>query len=170
WPLWQDGRMRPDGAAETALYESTGMKAMPRSAGMEIFYRAVMSNQPLVMAAYGDQEKLRKIFLPGQKVPSSETLPAPALFSGPDEESLREKTLIRLRQLFAEVIGLHPDRADVQKSMEDFGVDSIVVTRLNQKLTRAFRKFPKTLFFEYPTLALLTDYFVATFPEECATW
>ncbi|NEZ65368.1 SDR family NAD(P)-dependent oxidoreductase [Leptolyngbyaceae cyanobacterium CCMR0082] len=171
WPLWQQGGMGLDVATADALEQDTGMMAMPVAAGMDACYRALAANQAQVMIAYGDAARLRRTFLRPKPLGESESrrsrLPHLARHA---RERLWQRTLGQLVQLFGEVIQLHPDRIDVQASMEDFGVDSIIVTQMNQKLAPVFQKFPKTLFFEYPTLASLCSYFVDTFPAECASW
>ncbi|MBO0344280.1 amino acid adenylation domain-containing protein [Roseibium sp. CAU 1637] len=45
--------------------------------------------------------------------------------------------------------------------LEDYGIDSILITRMTDELERDFGTLPKTLFFEHQTLGSLIDHFSA---------
>ncbi|MDN3720403.1 acyl carrier protein [Roseibium salinum] len=44
--------------------------------------------------------------------------------------------------------------------LEDYGIDSILITRLTDELERDFGPLSKTLFFEHQTLGALVDHFL----------
>ncbi|AOY76263.1 thioester reductase domain-containing protein [Clostridium formicaceticum] len=83
---------------------------------------------------------------------------------------VHEKTLYQLKCLFGEVTKLSLDRIDPQEPLESYGIDSIMITQLNQKLVSVFGELSKTLFYEYQTLDALTEYFIADYPEKCFQW
>lgn len=79
---------------------------------------------------------------------------------------LRQASLEYLRQQFAQVLRLNAEDIQDQAQLEQYGIDSIIIIRLTDELEKTFGRLSKTLFFEYQTLAQVTDYFVA---EHAAT-
>jgi hypothetical protein len=54
--------------------------------------------------------------------------------------------------------------------LESYGVDSIVITQLNERLASYFPELTKTLFYEYHTLDAVVEYLVSSYPKECVNW
>ncbi|MEJ2418575.1 MAG: SDR family NAD(P)-dependent oxidoreductase, partial [Exilibacterium sp.] len=74
---------------------------------------------------------------------------------------LLEMTAEYLKTHLAEVATLPPHRIDANAPLERYGIDSVMVMKLTRQLERVFGSLSKTLFFEYQTLAELSDYFAA---------
>ncbi|EGD45644.1 6-deoxyerythronolide-B synthase, partial [Ruminiclostridium papyrosolvens DSM 2782] len=87
-----------------------------------------------------------------------------------DPGLLREKTLHQFKALFGEVIKLSVAKIDPDESMENYGIDSIVITQLNYKLADIFGGLSKTLFYEYQTMGALVEYLVTDYPQKCMRW
>ncbi len=166
WPLWKEGGMSVDEATEQMITERTGMVAMQTSTGIEAFYQGLSSGTSQVMVMEGDVEKIRNVFLADQTVVPVKESPVPAM----DPHLLQEKTLYEFKKLFGEMIKLSISKIDSEEPLERYGIDSILITQLNQKLEGVFGEISKTLFFEYQTLKALTDYFIADYPQACAQW
>lgn len=62
-------------------------------------------------------------------------------------------------ELFAEVSNVPRQRFTPQTQLEDLGFDSIMVTRITDRLERIFGKLSRTLMFEFRNLAEMTAYF-----------
>src|SRR6185437_111148 len=54
-------------------------------------------------------------------------------------------------------------------SLEEYGIDSIMVMQMTMELEKIFGSLPKTLFFEYQNISELTDYFIDAYPREVTT-
>ncbi|MCP5008244.1 MAG: hypothetical protein GY941_30560, partial [Planctomycetes bacterium] len=93
-------------------------------------------------------------------------LPIPGI----DPELLHEKTLQQTKSLFGNVIKLPASKIDENEALESYGIDSIMITQLNQKLVEVFGEITKTLFFEYHTLEALTEYLTKEYIAECLRW
>ena len=168
WPLWKEGGMRIDEATERVLQRMTGMVAMETSNGIQAFARGLSSKQSLVMVMEGDLATIKQRFL---RLKSKTKWGSTTRSVLPiDAKLLQEKTVNELKRLLGEIIKLSTDRIDSNESLETYGIDSIMIAQLNQKLETIFGEAPKTLFFEYQTLAALANYFVSEFPHECTTW
>jgi len=129
-------------------------------------YQALASGKDQIMVMSGDLKRMREFFWE-TKVHSP---PAETAIKNADQEQLREKTLHRLKILLAETIKLAANRIDADKPLEGYGIDSIIIARLNRKIEQVFGELSKTLFFEYRTLGELAEYFIANYPQACMRW
>jgi len=168
WPLWQEGGMRVDEVSETMMAQSIGLLAMPTSAGLRALYQAFASNQDQVMVLGGELVKLKQSFLnePEKTVPSQIGDAKAALDSG----QLRQKTLGKLKTLFAEMTKLPLDRVDTEEPLESYGIDSIMIAQLNQKLTEGLGSVSKTLFYQFQTLVDLANHLATNYSDGCLKW
>ncbi|MEJ2415500.1 MAG: SDR family NAD(P)-dependent oxidoreductase, partial [Exilibacterium sp.] len=83
---------------------------------------------------------------------------------------IQEKILRKLKKILAGVTQMEPGRLDSHEPLENYGLDSIMINRLNAELEKQFSELPKTLFFEYETLADLVGYLVEVYPDVCKQW
>jgi acyl transferase domain-containing protein/acyl carrier protein len=165
WPLWKDGGMRVDKETEKMMRQSTGMIPMGTQAGIRALYEAFAAGGDQVMAMEGDVKRFQAT-LSGQLsvAKRSKTTLSKSL---PPEDVLREKTLHRLKALFAETTKLGVDAIDAQEPLESYGIDSVMIMRLNRKLADVFGELSKTVFYEYLTIKALSDYLVSDYPQAC---
>ena len=168
WPLWKEGGMRMDEATWSMVRENTGMVEMATATGIWALSEAFYSGNDQVIVVEGDLPCIKQWLLgrrPKAKYPYVESSRASI-----DEKVIREKTLLQLKHLIGEIIHLSVDRIDSHEPLECFGLDSVIITKLNQKLEIIFGEIPKTLFYEYQTLSALAGYFVEDYPQSCITW
>ncbi|AJQ25405.1 type I polyketide synthase [Pelosinus fermentans] len=83
---------------------------------------------------------------------------------------LREKTLYQLKVLLAEFTKLSISKIVSDEPLESYGIDSIMITQLNEKFASIFGEVSKTLLYEYQTLGVLVEYFISDYPQECMKW
>ncbi|MCX7923144.1 MAG: SDR family NAD(P)-dependent oxidoreductase, partial [Clostridia bacterium] len=165
WPLWKAGGMHVDEETEKIIRHNTGVAAMKTSSGIRALYQGLAFGREQIMVMEGD--------LPQMQVYMSEFLSK--VHTGilkectlqVDQRMLREKTLYQLKILFSEVSKFSVSRIDPEEPMESYGIDSIMINQLNQKLAGIFGELSKTLFFEYQTLDDLAGYLAEDYPEEC---
>ncbi|WP_160138415.1 SDR family NAD(P)-dependent oxidoreductase [Chryseobacterium sp. c4a] len=81
------------------------------------------------------------------------------------DKVLMKKTILFLKEQISNVIDVPVNRIDAAMPMEKYGIDSVMVMELTKELERTFGSLPKTLFFEYQTIAELAVHFVEAFPE-----
>jgi acyl transferase domain-containing protein/NAD(P)-dependent dehydrogenase (short-subunit alcohol dehydrogenase family)/SAM-dependent methyltransferase len=85
-------------------------------------------------------------------------------------QSLRDKILSNMKELFAKATKFSTAIIDENEEFETYGIDSLLITRLNQDMTDIFGDISKTLFFEYQTLNDLTEYLIRDYPSQCLAW
>ncbi|MGO1070379.1 SDR family NAD(P)-dependent oxidoreductase [Lysobacter sp. CA199] len=174
WPYWQDGGMRLNEKEEQALRRSFGIVPLATRRGIEVLEYAIAQAQPqLVVMPAGDTDKVREVLgvIAGDHA-SSVAATAVAASSVDGERGDRDPSTWRapvsgfLANLFASQLGISAD-FDPDRSFKDYGFDSVVMIDLIAELEKAFGTLPKTLFFEYQTLAEISGYFIEHHPDRC---
>jgi len=166
WPLWKEGGMGLDEATETMIKARTGMIAMRTSTGIQAFHHALASAQGQIMVIEGHLPVTKQwLFESKTGLHPTRTSTFPL-----DEKVLKEKTLYQFKRFLGKTINLSADRIDSGQPLESYGIDSIVITQLNQRLETIFGPISKTLFFEHQTLDTLVDYFISEYTQKCAAW
>ncbi|WP_146056838.1 beta-ketoacyl synthase N-terminal-like domain-containing protein [Chromobacterium alticapitis] len=143
------------------MADATGMSPLPAAAGLAALLRALAGRQPQCLVLHGDAGKLQsglfaeRASLVARK-PSLQAVDTRAS-TGADIDALRT----RLADILARRLKMPPARLDAQAPIARYGVDSIMMMALIDDLETHFGPLPKTLLFEYGTLADLAGYFAA---------
>jgi polyketide synthase PksN len=163
WPYWQAGGMVQDEQATKAGRERLGFGPLPTADGLAIFEDALGFSGNL-LAAFGDVDKIAAAL--AQPAPVSNgaaAIPGAAA----DEQELRQKIGGFLREILAKETKLHADDIDMRLPLGRYGIESMMILRLNGELERHFGSLSKTLFFEFATLEEIAAYFVTEHGPRC---
>ncbi len=183
WPLWDEGGMRPDADGVRWLQAQTGMLPMRSASGIAVFRQALASQHAQVLTVEGDGRRLRRLFdAPPAVAPPALTprsaparLPAPAMRdvdapfasvsavdavvgTGTGSSDLRSQVRDFLRREFAPLLKIAPAQIDIDEALENYGINSILAMSLTAQLEKHLGPLPKTLFFEYQTVAALGEH------------
>jgi amino acid adenylation domain-containing protein len=79
--------------------------------------------------------------------------------------ALRRATLALLLGVMAEVAELSPDQIDPESGLDRYGLNSLLIAQLTERLEATLGRLPKTLFFEHQTLASVADHLIASHRE-----
>ena len=79
---------------------------------------------------------------------------------------LKKRLETYLKDLFGASLKVNPARLDIDESLGEYGLDSIIALEINNRLEPIFSDLPKTLFFEFSTISELAGYFIKTRSEE----
>lgn len=82
------------------------------------------------------------------------------------EERLSEQTKEYLRKIISQASKMPVEKIKGDTSFEKYGIDSLMIRELNERLSKDFDDLDHTIFFEYQTLNELTDFFVKEFREQ----
>ena len=159
WPLWEAGGMRPPPEVVAELNRRMGMTPMPNLAALAAFDSAISGSASRVVVLHGRREALAG-FVAGSISPTVEG--AIGLPSLPTDGQLRDRVEAYLRSLLSGVTKLSSDRIEPEERFESYGIDSMMIVRLNQQLEQDFGDLPKTLFFEYQTVRDLADCLISS--------
>jgi acyl transferase domain-containing protein/acyl carrier protein len=91
----------------------------------------------------------------------------PADAQAPD---LRPRAIERMKEVVGLSLNIPVHRIDPAERLEQYGIDSITVLQLTNRLRGVFRQVTSALFFEHQTISALVDHFVATQPDATAAW
>ena len=81
-------------------------------------------------------------------------------------KEIEKKANDYFRQLLATALKLSPGALKADEAMEKYGIDSMMVIELTDKLETVFGTLSKTLFFEYQTIRELANYFLQQHREK----
>jgi acyl transferase domain-containing protein/acyl carrier protein/NADP-dependent 3-hydroxy acid dehydrogenase YdfG/1,4-dihydroxy-2-naphthoyl-CoA synthase len=165
WPLWADGGMRADDATQAALFRRMGQRPLPSNQGLAALRRILAAKLSHAAVMAGDTARIRAFFAAAQgpAVVIAQTPPA-------NDGRLAERVGVQLRDLFARIGGFAPVSIQANTPLEEYGIDSLMITRLNAGLSDVVGALPKTLFFEHRTLAELAGRLVRDHAKACRTW
>jgi acyl transferase domain-containing protein/acyl carrier protein len=161
WPYWQEGGMQLSAGDLQRTADRTGLCALPTDIGIDYWEKLVRSDLTRALALYGHPTKIA-----AHCSPSIE--PPPSAISTPEQGALVDRdTLLALTERYlCELVHAETkipvERIDIEERFEAFGFDSIMIGRFNAALERDLGELPKTLIYEFETVAELTAYLCDT--------
>ena len=170
WPLWKDGGMRVDEVTERMMEEKIGMCPMDSSIGISTFYQALKSGYSQEIIVYGKPQKIKSVLLApsieGNIGSTALTIDERKVIVQIEEDSFKEKTKEYLKTLLSSVIRLPASQINADEPMEKYGIDSVMVIQLTNKLEKTFGPLSKTLFFEFTNISALAGYFTESYRDK----
>ena len=149
WPLWQEGGMSISRDDIALLEKQTGICPLPTKDGIRYWEDFLRSDELQGVALYGFPSRIA-VYIARKPAKAQRNISAPAEYL--DSATLFAKTEAYLKVLIGEEIKLAPDRLDSSDRLESFGIDSIMINRLNSNLDRDLGALPKTLLYEHETI------------------
>ena len=171
WPLWATGGMAPPPEVAAELERRMGMTPMPDMAALAVLDAALAAGPAGVVALHGRTAALRAFV--GDSGPSTPVTAATAPVGGaaagvPDAADLRPQVETYLKSVLSEVTRLAESRIEADERFEAYGVDSMMIVRMNTRLEQDLGDLPKTLFFEYQTVRDLAACLIQSHPDVVA--
>jgi len=176
WPLWEEGGMRISLSDIARLEQQTGICPLPTEDGIRYWEDFLRSDALQEIALYGIPSKIDAYIAqnvsPAQyraREQAADLIRQPLAHargivneSAPAESvdlaALFAKTESYLKEMIGSEINLSPDRIGSSDRLESFGIDSVMIARFNANLERDLGALPKTLFYEYETVAELARF------------
>lgn len=158
WPFWEEGGMQLSTPDIELTKQRTGLVPLPTAAGLRSWDIFMQSKATQILALYGEADKISAFLahrLPDISLPAAHT---ETVFLADNDRDLREAVELYLKSLLSEQIKLAVDRIDTQESFAAFGVDSMMISRINAALERDLGELPKTLLYEYQTIEELAGH------------
>ncbi len=161
WPYWEQGGMLIDEETSRKLEKRLGMKPLKTRNGINAFNQMLSMNESSQAVIEGRPEQI----LTSRAMQNDEFIDNnsfvneyenKAAQTGTDE--IQDYTENLLKSIIAEAIMLPVEKMKADVSFDEYGIDSLVVIDVNEKLEEKFGKLPKTLLFEYKTVHDLAGY------------
>lgn len=153
WPLWKEGGMNISAEESEILSLNSGLEMLPSDIGLIAWEKLLGSDLAQCVVAYGERNKVEK-FLNPVEIKKAE----PTDLIQVDAKELKEKTETFIKEIFKELLKLPLEKIDSTVTFQDYGVDSIFISRFNYQLEQSFENLPKTMLFEVHTIQELVDF------------
>jgi acyl transferase domain-containing protein/enoyl-CoA hydratase/carnithine racemase/SAM-dependent methyltransferase len=163
WPLWRDGGMRMSDAGQQSLFDLMGQRPLSTQAALAALGGAIAGEDRQVAVVAGDGARIRAFFA-AESTNRAVDGGATPLQVPP---RLAERTAEALRHLFARVSGVAAARIEIETPLDEYGIDSLMITRLNRELGDVFGALSGTLLFEHRTLGALARHLAAKHTDGC---
>lgn len=161
WPLWRDGGMKIDPAYERLMANTSGLRPLPTERGMTALRAALATDLPQILVVHRGAAESESSDEPEAKQRKR------ALVSDGDTAELKEQA-VRLTQKFvAQLVRIEESRIGAQIELSEFGLDSITLTKLSNRLhDECGISLSPTVFFEYSTIDEFAGFLVSEFSGE----
>ncbi|MFI8356847.1 SDR family NAD(P)-dependent oxidoreductase [Streptomyces cyaneofuscatus] len=151
WPAWGGGGMAGALPSPDVLGVDEGLRA---------FEQALGSTGPRIVVVKG-QAAATAVAAVARQAESPVAGPHPAATEDmADGEELRQRATTLLSEILAEELRVPAARIDPETPFDTYGIDSVMVIRLSERLEREFGPLPKTLFFQYANLFEMAGHLV----------
>ncbi|HYC88474.1 MAG TPA: SDR family NAD(P)-dependent oxidoreductase [Thermoanaerobaculia bacterium] len=166
WPLWAEGGMTLSADQIALLEKQTGTAPLPADDGLRYWEDFLRSDAVQGVALYGTPSRIA-----AQLAPKAATtaVPRQAPARRVDDAALVAGTETYLKELIGAEIQLSPDRIGSTDRLESFGIDSVMINRINATLEKDLGALPKTLLYEHETVRELAAYLVRETREALAS-
>ncbi|MDK2374519.1 SDR family NAD(P)-dependent oxidoreductase [Serratia fonticola] len=162
WPLLSGGGMQPDEATRFYLRRNGLMVTLPLEQEPWVMTRALCYPAAHLAVWHGDENKLTQWLAGG----ASPMRPEPVRPRAVSNDDAQQESMVRyLKKCLSGTLNLDVSRIDEYAPLEKYGIDSVMAVTLIRDLESVFGPLPVTLFFEYQTIAELTQYFITHHKE-----
>ena len=152
WPLWAEGGMRIADAGVALLEARTGLAPLPTADGIQYWEDFLRGDAAQGIALFGAPARIAA-YVAEQPVDVRQTAPAVA-----DATEVVERTESYLKALIGEEIQLAAEQIGSTDPLESFGLDSVMINKINARLEGDLGALPKTLLYEHETVRDLAKF------------
>ncbi|CAO3460592.1 hypothetical protein [Azospirillum argentinense] len=172
WPLWRDGGMHTEAAAEDLYLRTAGLAALESAEGAELFDRVLRSGRSNVLLLKGEPERAARLFatrgIAGPRRAAAASLvasalppTAPAADGAPIADRLRRDILHGIAQSASVPV----ETVERAGHLGDLGLDSLMLSDLADRLNAGLGiALSPTTFFSHGDLDSLTRHILAEWP------
>ncbi|WP_267116435.1 non-ribosomal peptide synthetase [Xanthomonas sacchari] len=170
WPYWCEGGMQLGEQVAVEMAQA-GLIPLSTQDGLAALNQAWESGASCVTVVAGDVNAIGAMLASADDLVQRAT-EAPPGVSSPDlaASNLPSLVLRRLTDVFSAVSKVDAARIGGSQPLETFSIDSIMIAQLNQRLAAVFPGLPKTLFYQFNSLADIRDCLVAEHTQACERW
>ena len=166
WPYWKDGGMNIPSNKIKNLEAQYGVIPLESDFALDLLETMIVKNLNSTLVLYGNKEIIK------------ESLEAPNMLykkvnleiSKERDFDLKDKITERLRSILSKITKIEYDKIVATERIDRYGMDSIVIMELNDILVKQFKNLPKALFYQFKTIAEVSDYLIKEYYEECFGW
>ncbi len=168
WPAWTGGGMRVEAPALEAMREASGMVPLDPETGLSALDAALATVEGQVLVLHGDRLRLEQRVMSREReaLEATGARPVGAGRKAPSADATRavQREIVAFA---AQVAGLEAQKINAEKSLTDYGFDSLTFASLAQKLSARFGlSLSPALFFEFPSASRLAAHLQEQWGEQ----
>ena len=158
WPYWEEGGMRIN--EETILgMRNIGLESLPSENGLEAFYNCLKSSYPQSVVLYGNKMIIEKLII-------KEKIETPSEMKVNSQEKLLRLLIKEIGVAASDILKLRSE-IEYTKDLTNYGFDSVTFTQLANQLKKIYGfSVTPALFFEFPTIEAIANYFCQKHSKE----
>lgn len=164
WPLWAEGGMTMDAESQRMLRHTAGVIPLPAPVGLEAFFNSLALNTTQVLVLSGERNKLQRVL--GFHTAGPLAAAGTPRETGPMEDTVLGQAIQQeLVELVSDLIKIDPQRIEPNGDMANYGLDSIKLTALANRINDRFGlEMTPAIFFELavPSIAACASYLLST--------
>lgn len=169
WPYWKDGNMKISMKKLEEMRNNYGTKELESEYALDILETIISSKRKSTIVTYGDKELLKKTIVDSKKIQISGGDIKESM-NNDINEYIQDKIVDKIKALLSQITEIPYNDLDENESIENYGMDSVVIMELNDKLKRHFNGIPKSLFYRFKTINEIASYLVNDYYNECVNW
>jgi 3-oxoacyl-(acyl-carrier-protein) synthase/pimeloyl-ACP methyl ester carboxylesterase/NAD(P)-dependent dehydrogenase (short-subunit alcohol dehydrogenase family) len=171
WGPWHSEGMSLPPSLAARLEAHHGVRPLAAPAGLAALERAVAAGEPNLLAVAGNPESVAEWVRRRSFTPESRSVnpgPVKTEVKAMHREALKNRAVALIVDAIAQESHLPPGEIDPAARFEEYGIDSILIMALTERLEDAFGELPKTLFFEHRTVEELAGHLAEAYPAPLA--
>jgi polyketide synthase PksN len=157
WGLWETGGMQANAESIEFLSKQWGMFPLPEAEGAKALDKVLQLANEQTIIVYGSKNKLDKTF--GARANSVVVVDKNNV-SEKSTEDLKAIAYEKIVEIFKKELKLKEEHIQTELPFEEYGIDSMLVVKLTNRLSDIFDNVSVSLLFEYQTIDQLVSYFV----------
>ena len=165
WPYWADGGLQAGPEAIAQVRRSFGLEPLSGAAGLRAFDRALAGPGAAVLVATGDTACVSASLVDGVSDPVPALVPA-----GTAAPDVLAAVIAHLRAVIAAACGRSLDEVGADTAFDQLGIDLLTIFAVAERLDRDFGALPKTLFYQFTTVAELAGHLMDRHGARVAAW
>jgi acyl transferase domain-containing protein/NADP-dependent 3-hydroxy acid dehydrogenase YdfG/acyl carrier protein len=177
WQMWRDGGMATGAEAAEQTERQSGLPALESASGLRLLERA-LGSAGLVsgLCCLGRRDRVVERIARVQANPAFSSRPPASSDQPPAASSLAESWKPEadaqqqieqfVKQQVAELFKVPLDQFEMERPFAEYGLDSILVTRFNARITELIPEVSRTLLFEFPHARALSAHLLSAHRAE----
>lgn len=159
WPLWRSDGMHVSEVDEKRMAEQIGMLPIVKGKGIKAFQKAIHSGKDTVIFVYGVGEKINKIMgiIPGM----DNSLHSEKMINSQSEPIIlntKDQAISYVKEMLSSILKISTEELREDVPFEEYGIESIVISYINEKLEMDFPGISKTIMYEYQNIQELAHH------------
>ncbi|MBB2964259.1 SDR family NAD(P)-dependent oxidoreductase [Methylobacterium sp. R2-1] len=172
WPLWNTRTGMQASERFLRRLQDEGLDLLEPDEGVRLFAAATWSDRPLIVPIKGDGERSSLILgIKDAGIPTGNTDDAtlePQAGTADANGGQEDRVLRYLIETLSGVTGTAPERIEPDTPLEAFGLDSLLVLEMSDRLQERFPRIARTALFEARTLRALARLLIDELPLDVA--